>query len=342
MEMEDNANASTAVITTTTDSNNQLVLKEDDEIPRTSGLPAPNMCLTGHTGALYTVRFSPDGQHLASAGADTDIFLWDVYGECSNFGVLKGHKNAVNEVAWNYDGMSLYSASADKLVMCWDVAYNKCIRKFKGHSLFVNSIDVTKNSEELIVSAADDCTVKLWDKHSNKCAYTIPHDYQVTSCCFNDEGSEIITGGIDGIIRIYDAKTFECRLSLPPVPDIITGVSCSPEGGYLLVNSMDNTLRIFDINYYFSGRNRCVKMFKGHSHGAEKNLIKCSWSPDLSMVGCGSADNYVYIYDSTNLEIKYCLPGHTGCVNDVQFHPLEPIIASCSTDKKIYLGEIMP
>lgn len=71
------------------------------------------------------------------------------------------------------------------------------------------------------------------------------------------------------------------------------------------------------------------------------------------MVGCGSADNYVYIYDSTNLEIKYdfcsflmlcryCLPGHTGCVNDVQFHPLEPIIASCSTDKKIYLGEIMP
>jgi Prp8 binding protein len=27
-------------------------------------------------------------------------------------------------------------------------------------------------------------------------------------------------------------------------------------------------------------------------------------------------------------------------VNEVSFHPNEPIIASCGSDKKIYLGEI--
>ena len=36
----------------------------------------------------------------------------------------------------------------------------------------------------------------------------------------------------------------------------------------------------------------------------------------------------------------YVLPGHTGAVNDVDFHPVEPIIASCSSDKNIFLGEI--
>jgi len=32
--------------------------------------------------------------------------------------------------------------------------------------------------------------------------------------------------------------------------------------------------------------------------------------------------------------------GHTATVNEVDFHPTEPIIGSCSSDKKIYLGEI--
>jgi Prp8 binding protein len=32
----------------------------------------------------------------------------------------------------------------------------------------------------------------------------------------------------------------------------------------------------------------------------------------------------------------------SGTVNEVAFHPDEPIIASCSSDKKIYLGEIEP
>jgi Prp8 binding protein len=36
----------------------------------------------------------------------------------------------------------------------------------------------------------------------------------------------------------------------------------------------------------------------------------------------------------------YRLPGHSGCVNDVAFHPTEPIVASASNDKTIFLGEI--
>ena len=37
---------------------------------------------------------------------------------------------------------------------------------------------------------------------------------------------------------------------------------------------------------------------------------------------------------------RYKLPGHNGSVNEVSFHPKEPIIASAGSDKKIYLGEI--
>ncbi|KAM3248418.1 hypothetical protein P3L10_010187 [Capsicum annuum] len=48
----------------------------------------------------------------------------------------------------------------------------------------------------------------------------------------------------------------------------------------------------------------------------------------------------VYVWDTTSRHILYKLPGHTGSVNECVFHPNEPIIESCSSDKQIYLGEI--
>jgi len=102
---------------------------------------------------------------------------------------------------------------------------------------------------------------------------------------------------------------------------------------------MDNELRIWDIRP-FAPVQRCIKVFYGASNNFENSLIKCNWSPDGTMVASGSADRYVYVWDTTTREIKYRLPGHSGCVNEVDFHPKEPIIGSCSSDKKVYVGEI--
>ena len=56
-----------------------------------------------------------------------------------------------------------------------------------------------------------------------------------------------------------------------------------------------------------------------------QNLLHCSWSPDGAMISAGSADRFVYIWDTTTRRILYKLPGHLGSVNDVDFHKLEPI-----------------
>ena len=43
------------------------------------------------------------------------------------------------------------------------------------------------------------------------------------------------------------------------------------------------------------------------------------------MVSAGSADRFVYIWDTTTRRILYKLPGPLGSVNDVDFHKVEPI-----------------
>lgn len=121
--------------------------------------------------------------------------------------------------------------------------------------------------------------------------------------------------------------------------DTITGLQLSPCGSYVLSNAMDNTLRVWDIRP-FAPEERCVNTFTGHQHNFEKNLLRCAWSPDGLKVSCGSADRFVYVWDATTGRIAYKLPGHNGSVNDVDFHPKEPIILSGSSDKTLYIGEI--
>jgi WD40 repeat protein len=57
----------------------------------------------------------------------------------------------------------------------------------------------------------------------------------------------------------------------------------------------------------------------------EKNLLRVAWSPDSQMISAGSSDKFLYIWEVEAAKIAFKLPGHTGSVNDIDFHPSEPI-----------------
>ncbi|EEB11568.1 WD-repeat protein, putative [Pediculus humanus corporis] len=308
-------------------------------VDRTSSLMSPIMLMEGHLGEIFTVGFHPEGQYLASAGFDRQIFLWNVYGECENISLMLGHSGAIMELHFSTDGNSIFTASTDQTVGIWDIESGTRIKRLKGHTSFVNSCQSARRGPTQIVSGSDDCSIKVWDPRKKGQCVTLNNIYQVTSVTFNDTAEQVISGGIDNDLKVWDLRKNSILYELKGHTDTITGISLSPDGSYILSNAMDNSLRIWDVRA-FAPQERCVKIFTGHQHNFEKNLLRCCWSPDGSKISAGSADRFVYIWDTTSRRILYKLPGHNGSVNDVKFHPKEPIILSCSSDKQLYMGEI--
>ncbi|KAJ8868044.1 hypothetical protein PR048_031853 [Dryococelus australis] len=314
------------------------VVESDIGIPRYSNLLAPIMLMEGHQGEVFTVAFHPDGKYLASAGFDRQLFIWNVYGECENVSLMTGHSGAVMELHFSTDGNTVYTASTDHTVGLWDLETGVRIKKLKGHTTFVNSCHPVRRGPQLVCSGSDDCTVKMWDPRKRGQCSTFNNTYQVTAVTFSDTAEQILSSGIDNDIKVWDTRKSSILYRLKGHTDTVTGLALSPDGSYVLSNSMDNTVRIWDVRP-FAPQERCVKILTGHQHNFEKNLLRCSWSPDGSKVSAGSADRFVYVWDTTTRRIMYKLPGHNGSVNDVDFHPSEPVLLSGSSDKSLYLGE---
>jgi WD40 repeat protein len=77
--------------------------------------------LQGHTSAVLSVAFSPDGNTLATGSEDQTVRVWDVT-TGQQKATLKGHTGAVRSVAFSGDGLTLASASDDQMVRLWNLS----------------------------------------------------------------------------------------------------------------------------------------------------------------------------------------------------------------------------
>jgi Prp8 binding protein len=300
---------------------------------------APNMLLTGHKGHIHGAKFSHEGNFIASGGFDKTVLLWNTYGVCENWGMLKGHEQSVVDLCWNRDDDLIFTASADKTAAAWDVNTMEKVKRMRNHKGVVNSICAARRGEPIVVTGSDDCTAMIWDLRVRNNVQAITCDYQCTAVALSDDSSQLFTGGIDNVVKCWDLVAGKMKYALEGHRDTITGLKLSPDGKHLLSNSMDETLRSWDVSPYVSNT-RLVNTFVGATHDLQKWLLKCSWSHDGKRVSCGSADNFVYVWDALSGQIQYKLPGHKACVMEVDFHPKEPVIVSCSQDKQIFVGEI--
>ncbi len=152
-----------------------------------------------------TVRWSPDGTHLASAiclyGKGTGVQIWTANGE--HIYTYTGHSKGVAAVAWSPNGMRIASASKDGTVHVWDVVNGGNVYCYQGHSDWVTGVAWSPDGMR-IASASKDRTVHVWNAAdgSNVCCYN-SHTAWVNAVAWSPDGTRLASASDDKTVHIW-------------------------------------------------------------------------------------------------------------------------------------------
>jgi WD40 repeat protein len=289
--------------------------------------------LTGHSGVVRRVTFSPNGNQLASASWDNTVRLWDTSDPDNPQPVgqpLRGHTGIVTSVAFSPDGRTLASSSVDKTVRIWDLETPADVKELTapltGDGVFY--MVAFSPDGRTLAAPSDDGTVRLWDVTNRHAPHAGPimsgHTGHVRAIAFSPDRHLLASAGNDRSVRLWDvADPAHPQQVGPPLTGFTNNanaVAFDPAGGLLAASGGDGVIRLWNVADP-SHPIRVADPLAAHI-GAAFSVV---FSPDGTILASASDDGTAKLWNLLDpahpVALGQPLADSSGGLVSVTFHP---------------------
>jgi WD40 repeat protein/serine/threonine protein kinase len=257
----------------------------------------------GHRRMVFSLAWRPDGQRVASAGAEGGVMsvkVWDPQTGHEDFtlpNALPGDPEFF-VVAFSPDGRSLVVGRANGMLQVWDAQTQKA-RVLGTHQRPIRGLVFSPDGLHL-ASASPDGEFKLWDatrldKNQEARVKVLgrlhgPH----SNLAFSPDSKRLATGGEENTVKIWDVQTGRPLHSRPGHHGDVYAVAFSPDGRWLASAGEDSTVRVWDCQNNY----KWARTLRGHT----ALVSSLGFSRDSTHLYSGSRDTTVKVWDLTKLD----------------------------------------
>ncbi len=200
--------------------------------------------LSGYSGNVLSIAFSPNGKIMATGMTKEKIILWDV----SNWKILAtlAEKDGdASVLAFSHNGKILASGNHRNGVTLWDTASWTMMMQIKT-SQPAKSFSFSSD-DSLLAVATEVEKLLLWNISQNTISEkTITCDNAIKAVAFSPDGTRLATGDRNNKVIIWDAVTAKKVKELAGHINDVMAVTYSYDGKYLASGGDDNLVLLWD------------------------------------------------------------------------------------------------
>lgn len=207
--------------------------------------------LDAHYNAVWDIAFSPDGATLATAGGDGMVHLWDV-ATWEKRHTISGLGMAITSIDFSPDGSQLAAGGWDGSVWILDALTGEILESRLTQQFLAWTIAFNADGTRFVLGN-DGGEVVLFDVVDEppfivQNRVLRAHQGPVYAVAFHPDGQHLASGGIDGLIYVWDMDSGEIVQQSEIEQNVefealgaIHALAYSPDGTDLLCGTLRGT-----------------------------------------------------------------------------------------------------
>ena len=289
-----------------------------------------------------TAIFAPDGQSLVTGSVDGFLEVWD-FESCrlrqdldyQAREELMMHEDPILCSSFTRDSEYLATGAKDGMIKVWRLSTGACVRKIaKAHSQGITSLTFSRDGTQLL-STSFDGNLRLHGLKSGKTLKEFRgHSSYVNCVVWGKDNVHIFSGSSDGSVKVWDARTTECVLTIRPGHLAgITSKDLTIHTLQLMPNNLDHILVVAKCPHVFiiSSQGQLIKSFSsGKETGGD--FLCATVSPQGRWIYCVGEDGVLYIFDAMTGQLENFLQIADREVIGICHHPQRNLVCTMTDD----------